>query len=427
MFILAVLIGIYSYLIFALGLAGHLQNHYLLGLTGEFIVLSLFFVRLPKLSAKWSGLVWGMVVLLAIQAMINLIGALGPELGFDALWYHLTIPKIWIQEQRIYFIPDGRYYYSVMPKLMEMLYLPTLAVGSEIGAKLIHFSFGIMTSGVIFKLARKWLSTEYALLAVVLFYSNLVVGWQSITAYIDLGRTFFEVLAFYYLVDRKTYKAGIVLGLAVCTKTLALGSLPIFWILMFYQKFNLKSIAGFTSLAFLVASPWLVWAWLSTGNPIYPIFSELNISSVRLISDFISVFIRLPDPLNPIYLMVLPFVFWGYRKFPREVLIYCLLGLGVWFVLPRSGGGRFILPYLPVWSVLASLAMSRISDGGTRKWMWGMAFALAMVSVGYRGMANAKFVPFVLARESKQTFLDKYLNWDFGGNYYYWADPLAKP
>ena len=35
-----------------------------------------------------------------------------------------------------------------------------------------------------------------SLLAVLLFYTNLVVGWMSITAYIDLSRTYFEIMSF---------------------------------------------------------------------------------------------------------------------------------------------------------------------------------------------------------------------------------------
>ena len=43
-----------------------------------------------------------LIVILLTQGIINLIGALGPELGFDALWYHLTLPKIYLSEGKIF-------------------------------------------------------------------------------------------------------------------------------------------------------------------------------------------------------------------------------------------------------------------------------------------------------------------------------------
>ena len=39
---------------------------------------------------------WLFVILIG-QILVNLIGALGPELGFDALWYHLTEAKLFWQ------------------------------------------------------------------------------------------------------------------------------------------------------------------------------------------------------------------------------------------------------------------------------------------------------------------------------------------
>ena len=123
------------------------------------------------------------------------MGALGPEIGFDALWYHLTIPKLYLENNSIFYIPGGLLYYSTIPKLTEMLYTAAIALNGEILAKLIHFCFGILTCVALFKLSRLFFSLKISLIAVVIFYSNLVVGWQSITAYVDLARTFFEIMA----------------------------------------------------------------------------------------------------------------------------------------------------------------------------------------------------------------------------------------
>src|SRR6185437_14950424 len=118
----------------------------------------------------------------------------GPEIGFDALWYHLTLPKLYLGWHQVRHIPGGLLYYSDMPKLTEMLYISGLAILGETGAKLIHFSFGILCCIALYKVGRKFFSPLLSLIAVAIFYSNLVVGWESISAYIDLARTFFNIM-----------------------------------------------------------------------------------------------------------------------------------------------------------------------------------------------------------------------------------------
>ncbi len=174
MFALAVSIGILSYVLMGLGLVGWLNNTTITISALVFLITSPLWFPSPKLGegTKRRGIF--LFVILLIQSLINLIGALGPELGFDALWYHLPIPQIWLAQHKITFL-DGDLYYSGLPKLIDMLYVYPFS-------QLIHFSFGILTLIVIYKLSRKYLDEKYSLLACIIFYSNLVVGWQSITA-----------------------------------------------------------------------------------------------------------------------------------------------------------------------------------------------------------------------------------------------------
>ena len=112
---------------------------------------------------------------------------------FGTTW---ILPKIFLINHSIFHISGGLLSYSDMPKLTEMLYLAGLAFGDETIAKLIHFSiFKILVLLIIYKISRKFLSRNFSLIATIIFYSNLVVGWESITAYIDLARTFFELMA----------------------------------------------------------------------------------------------------------------------------------------------------------------------------------------------------------------------------------------
>ena len=115
MYVFAIYIAIYAYLILALGLTSRLTNTNIGVLS--FIFGLIFFKRLInsikqhfiqishlfKLIKK-DWLIFMIMLLIVIQALINLVGALGPELSFDSLWYHLTLPKLYLEQQRVYFL-----------------------------------------------------------------------------------------------------------------------------------------------------------------------------------------------------------------------------------------------------------------------------------------------------------------------------------
>lgn len=204
-------------------------------------------------------------------------------MAFDALWYHLTLPKLYLLKGSFYFVP---------------------------------VSFGLLICLSIFKIAKKYLSQELSLLAVVIFYSNLVVAWESITAYIDLSRTFFELLAFWAIIKWRETKISIwlfysslIMGLAISTKLLSFGTLAILAILIFF------------------------------------------------------------------YL----------RKF-------------------NYSGGRFLLPYLPALSILVGLALNTLKKQKL----------LFKPSILFRGAANFRYLNYILGKETKEEFLAKNLEFQFG-------------
>jgi hypothetical protein len=458
MFIVGILVGIFSYFIFALGLLGMLHRNLLLIITivflagstiyfvkkGNLRILTAFFSHLKR--DRFRMLLFG---LLCIQAIVNLIGVLGPEVAFDALWYHLTFPKIYLQEHVVRFIPGNVLYYSVMPKLTEMLYTTALAVQSEILAKGIHYLFGIGCCIVLYQLTKRYFSSMIALLTVLIFYSNLVVGWESITAYIDLTRTFFEILALSSFLrwtennERNNLAlTGVMVGLAISTKLLALGSVVIFLLLITYYLFIKKkplshitrSVGIFLFFALSIPLPWFIYAFIHTGNPVYPFFtplyetsvSPLLLSPVKIVSDLWEIFTHAADPISPIYLMFMPLLVVFYKRLLpaiKLVAMYSLLALIIWYVTPRSGGGRFILPYLPAFSLLAGSLVYKVGKQKVTsafplyRFMLILVIVVSGISIGYRGIANVKYLPVIIGIEKKEVFLSRELNFSYGDFY----------
>ena len=460
MFSLAILIGIYSYLIFLLGILGLISKS-AVGLSSlVFIFICAFYYRYSIRTSfkniyksislrhllnylKKNILQSSLFLIIGLQALVNLVGALGPETSFDALWYHLTLPKLYILSHSIFHIPGNLLFYSDMPKLTEMLYIPLLIFSNELGAKLMHFIFGILILAVIYKISNKYLSKNLSLLAVLIFYANLVVGWESITAYIDLARTFFEILTlwgFLKWTENKQRKwlmiSGTMLGLTIAAKVIALESIFIYVLLFIYLsiinkdkvRYLINNIITFCFFSILIPLPWFTFSFINTGNPFYPFFSKsidigTNFSLPNVANAFnelLNLFIYSNDPISPIYLAVLPFLVIYFAKAKREfkiIYLYALLGLLLWYLTPRIGGGRFILAYLPAFSILVTYAISKLKNNVIRNFLILTIIFISFSSIGYRMLANNKYIPVILGRETKQQYLTSHLNFSFGDFY----------
>lgn len=450
MFALGILIGIFSYIIFALGMMGLLTSEivkfttvlYWICAGGVWIFLyRRGIIRNDSVRSMFCGFRkdkrhWMLGVLLLALSIVYAFGALIPERAFDALWYHLTLPKLYLAEHSISFIPGGLLYYSTMPKLTEMLYTASLAFGDDVLTRFIHYGFGVLVTASIFTYVRKYYSLFFALLASVIFYSNIVVGWESTTAYIDLARAFFEFLALWcftnYIETRQKswfVESAVMVGLAISTKLIALGSLVIFVALIFivFQKNVLqKRIAKsalFVGTALVVPLPWFMFSFLSTGNPFYPIFSGYQLDSIniiRIFPDLLNVFLRADDPISPLYIIVLPLLYFTYRSMNKREKIftwYCLLSLLIWSVTPKTGGGRFILAYLPALSVLSVMIIRLVKSAYITKLLFVTVLGIGCITVIYRFVAQSHAIPVVMGRESRHEYLSQNLNYEFGDFY----------
>lgn len=448
---LGLILGIFSFVIFGLGLLSLLTPSYLIP-TGCLLVLVLLVLliskikqnkktitsQLKEITKEKLSLVLLCLVLIAV--LINLIGVFGPELSFDALWYHLTLPKIYLQNQKIFYVPGGLFYYSAMPKLTEMFYLLSLIVSpSGTLAKFIHFSFGLFSCGALFLLAKRLLKTKQTLMVVVLFYLSLVVGWESISGYVDLARTFFEILALFlflkwqesvFLVKTQNTKqgllieSGIMLGLAVSTKLLSLTSVFVFLILIWQTRKKIKEVLIFGLIVLLTSFPWLIFSFLTTGNPFFPVFSGildqshgfLSLGPLKALGGLWQLFYHPKDLSSPMFLIFLPFVLLNCFKKPKTntektLFLYFILTLLFWVLTPQTGGFRFYLPYLPVLCLLIVVSIQKEKPFFQKAFLV-LLFATSIINLSVRLAANYKFVTYLLNKQSKDAFLLQNLNFD---------------
>jgi 4-amino-4-deoxy-L-arabinose transferase-like glycosyltransferase len=319
---------------------------------------------------------------------------------------------------------------------MEMLYATSLLLRDEILAKLTHWAFGLLSAIVLFKLLKRSLDTKFSLLGTLLFYTTLVLGWQSTTAYVDLTRTFFEILALTYFLswlEKKgswLWKSGLMMGLSLSTKHLGLETLLIFLILIFIlSKNRLKNSIQFLGTSLGIALPWYLLAYLNTNNPFYPLFSgwfetsqigdwgELWRPLAFLTSPWQMTF-HLDNLISPIFLILLPLVLvkiWQQDKITKTIALYSFLGYLFWFLTPPSSA-RYLLPFIPALifvylKVLVSLKSS------FQKIAIIAIILTCLLNLGSRAMVTKKFLPVVLGKETRGVFLSQNLNFDYGDFY----------
>lgn len=455
---LAIGLGIYGYVILALGLLRWLDKIPILIVSLPFIVYLIYklkkgfkfnYLNRVKRDSRWKTeinkdrLVKFLLIILVIQIVINFLGAFSPELSFDALWYHLTSAKIYVEAHQIVYIPGWLMWPANLNRLGEMYYTVALLFGDEIWAKLIHFSFGIFSTIALFNLLKKYFSIRIVFLGIVTFYTMLIVGWQSTTAYIDLIRTFFEILSLDLFLqwyntrkDLLLWESAVLLGLAISTKIMAFSSLVgfVFILLILIKKTDFKKIFIYIFISFLIVSPWLFLSFIHTGNPFYPLFGNLKSPSTPGIPIiglpwfivFLPQVILIPwkatimpdDIISPIYLIFLPLVLltvWKQKIDFKIAGLYVLFGL----IFSPHGSSRYLLPYLPAWTMI-SLAIFSLEFFKDKRWQKVLTMIIifgALVNFGSRILATKKFIPYLTDKETKAEFLSKNLNFSFGDFY----------
>jgi hypothetical protein len=241
--------------------------------------------RLPELSGKirlalqvdWP---WKAITFLAV--LIAAIGALAPEKEYDALWYHLWLPKLWLEHGRPVDVVSE--YISLYPLTWDLLFGAAMALGGPVAAKLLHFSCLPLTGLLVYRIARRVTPLASPWLAVALFVTVPTVLWQATTAYIDLALAFHVGLVIYALiryVEARQWQwlalAILNLGIALGTKHLALLVLalvaPALVLWLWLEERNMRRAlipALLLGISLLFPLPYYLRAWILSGNPVFP-------------------------------------------------------------------------------------------------------------------------------------------------------------
>ena len=242
-------------------------------------------------KGKCGSLLLGVILsLLIILVASVIILSCVPPVAKDELVHHLAVPKLYLKHGGMYEITWNPF--SYYPMNLDLLYLIPLYFGNDIVPKFIHFSFALLTAGLLFGYLKRRTGLGYVVFGVVFFLSIPIVVKLSISAYVDLGVLFFSFASLLLLLKwadsgfKKKFLvlSGVMAGLAMGTKynalvTTALLTLfvPILYARQGKANFFRSALHGllFLSISLLVFSPWMVRNYSWKKNPIYPLYDHM--------------------------------------------------------------------------------------------------------------------------------------------------------
>jgi hypothetical protein len=308
-------LGILSLLTLALGLAGGLKSWLIWLLIAAITAVGVWPLRDLLKRVKGSGLLHAETRferLLLIYVLLALVpaflSALAPPIAWDSQVYHLTGPKLYIEQGRITGGIDIPY--LGFPALVETLFTAAMLLKSTAVAKLVHFTYGLLSLLSIYALAQRYLTRRAGLLGMAILAAAPTIMLIASWAYVDLALLFYELAAFYLLLlwaegsfrdqivssqeglhldsslqtpaaqmnEKVLLLVGVFSGFAIGVKyTAVLLPATLAAVVLWSSRkegWRLVLRRGLliaTSTA-LVAAPWFLRNWAFTGNPVYPFF-----------------------------------------------------------------------------------------------------------------------------------------------------------
>ena len=349
----------------------------------------------PDRPPKW--IVAGLSILAGVALVASLLGALAPPTAGDALCYHLNLPKVFLTDHALVFLPDDEN--CTFPLLVEMLYLWGLALDGPVAAQLIHWGLGLLLACATILLAESIVGRGWSLLAGAVVLLVPGVTNQMTAPLNDVGLAAFTTLAlaawWRTVMDQQSPRwlivAGVFLGAAWGTKYLALLftlAVGLTWLVAHLHQRRplrawLRSVGTVVLFATLAGGVWYARAAVFRGNPVFPFFGEivgypdiatvrasktpLNVTPLEVARSPWTVTMRPGDfggrghQLGALFLLLLPGLCLVRRlRGVRTLLAIAFLHCAGWYVLRQNVRFLFVLlPLLAIPSVWVLMEVRR--------------------------------------------------------------------
>jgi len=252
-------------------------------LRGVWTVLrSLRFTRVSTIHERL------LLILILLTIPVLLTHVLTPVWDYDALLYHLEVPRRYIAHGGIYF--DRDVMRSAYPYLGEMLFAVGIMFRLDVLSKLVHLTYAVLFVAGVYAFAARFFNRGTGLTAVGILLSVPSFVLWSTWASIDFAWAGYELWGVYavsmWLSDENhdsrslLILAGIMSGFAASTKYISVPVLVLLAILIAWFSVSrlrknfgetIQSLLIFGLSAGLVMGSWYIKNLILTGNPVYPL------------------------------------------------------------------------------------------------------------------------------------------------------------
>lgn len=246
----------------------------------------------------------------------GLLTALAPPLKFDALVYHLALPKQYLALGRVaYSQPE---WFWGMPQLGEMLYTMSMALAGERAAAVLGWGIAVLAIAGLWDWLAGWMGPQPAWVGVAALLSGSTLSTSLGVSYVDwlvilMGLVVLGALVSWHHTSQpiSLVWAGMAAGFALGTKYTAGilvlgGAVVIVWRALHLRSgvSNLtRTLLLFSLSGFLWLLPWLLKNWIAVGNPFYPfLFPSSSLEEFR------QSFYHLLPWGSPYDILILPFL-----------------------------------------------------------------------------------------------------------------------
>lgn len=221
-----------------------------------------------------------LLAFIAFSALLNLTWAVAPEIQYDALNYHLAMPKIYLDDGGFV---DARFLHAYLSKLLELLFASALAVSGQAAVKLLVYGLGLCAAVATYALGRALFDVRIGMWAAALFYTTPLVGWLTGTVYIENVVAFLSAAGLLMFVkwfgtNRAEWFPAICIvgGMAVGSKLNGLFAFLIVLPVMAYSlRHRWRTVLKGCCAFLLIAAPTYVLVWVHTGNPVFTLFNGI--------------------------------------------------------------------------------------------------------------------------------------------------------
>jgi hypothetical protein len=221
-----------------------------------------------------------------IFVIINVLKALLPPHGpTDVLYYHMTIPKLYLEYGAI--VTNPTFFPSFFPSNGELLFSLALVLGGPVMVNLTHFGFALLTVMALYTYAQKYFGKEFALIPGIIYLTAPVINsWGTMAYTCNILGFYLFILSMLLIECNKETKAnkvafiGLITGMSLGLKyqaVLFVGLLYTFFFIYKLKGWKRVSVLFSVSLAIgiILVSPWFIRNYIITHNPFFPILNDI--------------------------------------------------------------------------------------------------------------------------------------------------------